>query len=345
MENRLLTMAFVVAMLLPTTSSLASNWADEQRYPEMAESKQICRTFIHATPPEGDRPDKKGLETLQECDAESLYYGIDQPADPVAARACAFAREDGPFTGAVMLMTIYANGVGAKRNLDVAIALACTTLDDSAAAIDGRVKHLYRLRQQNWQGNDFSWCDDVTSGVAQGQCAMHDERVGQEQRDTQLATLADAWRTGPSADRFRLLQASVEAFIDRRTGEEIERSGTAQLAMVVGEESQLRQQFVNDLKGFVDGKPPCAGAERDRDADARLNAAYRTIQRIPEAQFSENWRTVKQDGIKRTELAWLKYRDAWVAFLATADQNISREAVVNWLTLRRLKQLEEFTGE
>jgi hypothetical protein len=52
---------------------------------------------------------------LAGCDSEALYYGIGTPADPVKARQCAWlerGEHDGMLRGEVILMMIYANGLG-----------------------------------------------------------------------------------------------------------------------------------------------------------------------------------------------------------------------------------------
>ncbi len=348
MAGRLWAAALVAGLALPATAG-AGNWADVKDWPDMAESKGICRQFIHVAPPATDRPDAKALAALAECNSEELYYGIGRPPDPAAARACAFAEAsrgegDRPLGGDAMLMTVYANGTGATRRLDVAIALACT-LDGAPAEMDGRVKHLHGLMQQAWTGHDFSWCDDITSGAAEGFCADHDARVEDAKRSARLAKVAGRWANGPAAEPFHALREAVDSFIDSRGGNEVSPQGTAHAALVIEQEETQRQLFVEDLEGFAGGKPPCAGAERSADADSRLNAVYGKIQKLPADQFAEATGDVEQSGIKQTQRAWLKYRDAWAAFVAAAYPDVPRAAVLNWLTLRRVKQLEEFLTE
>lgn len=337
----------LVSFLLPI-ASWAANWADTKEWPDMKESKEICRKFLNITLPAADQPNAKTLATLGQCDSESLYYGIDRPVDAAAARACAFAerdrKEEGPFAGKSMLMTIYANGVGAERRLDIAIALACT-LDGAPAEMDGRVKHLYQLMQKNWSGRDFSWCDDITSGMAQGYCADHEARKKGPKRATRLAKLAGKWASGPAKARFAKLNDAVDNFIEKRGENEISPLGTAHAALTIEEGETLHNQFVKDLEGFARGKPPCKGAEKQTDADAKLNAVYRKIQQRPAEAFMADNGNVEQAGIKKTQLAWLKYRDAWTAFVAAAYPEIPAAAVINWLTQRRVKQLEEFTSD
>ncbi|NGZ25376.1 MAG: DUF1311 domain-containing protein [Magnetococcales bacterium] len=341
--NKNLLTIYLTLALFGASSSATGNWADEKNWPELTESKKICQTFRQVTPPTQDKPDAKTLVSLKDCDAESLYYGIDHEVDYEAARHCAYTtyEADDPFSGKALLMTIYANGSGVKRDLEVAIALACQ-LNGAAMEMDERVKHLYKLRQDKWQGNDFSWCDDITSGFAQGQCAMHEARISENRDEAALEKFAAKWSEGAPAKALAKLKDAANHFIELRIEHEVERSGTAQLAMTLDEKNALWQQIHKDLEEVAANKPSCVGAEKITDVDKRLNAAYRSIQQVGADTFKEVWWTVTQNGIKQTQRGWLKYRDAWVAFMATVAPNIPREAVVNWQTLRRVEQLEEF---
>ncbi|MBV9655119.1 MAG: hypothetical protein JOZ42_11215, partial [Acetobacteraceae bacterium] len=131
------------------------------------------------------------------CSSEALYYGIGMPANPALAFRCALrernhADDRSLFSGDVMLMTMYANGVGAPRDLERAIALACE-IDGAPAEVSGRVDHLASLRDQHWQGHDFSYCDDITSGAGQGFCAAHDAALADQARKTRIEAVASGW--------------------------------------------------------------------------------------------------------------------------------------------------------
>ena len=97
-------------------------------------------------------------------------YGIKGPKNPVRARQCAYLERQAPdngwpnlFAGTGMLMTIYANGTGARRNFDIAMKFACE-LGGAPAEEEGWLAHLQKLKSE-WQGQDFSPCDDITSGA------------------------------------------------------------------------------------------------------------------------------------------------------------------------------------
>ena len=150
MRRASLRVVVVAAALIACPTAAAEwNWADDPaaQRPEYAESVAICERVRELQPPVADRPDPEQARALAGCDSEALYHGIGMAADPVRARQCALleaAGSDGRrsgFAGDAMLMTIYANGVGAERNLDLATAMACRT-QGAPFEVAGRVHHL-----------------------------------------------------------------------------------------------------------------------------------------------------------------------------------------------------------
>ncbi len=108
-----------------------------------------CDRVKETALPPGDQPDADTRRALAGCQSEDLYYGIGQPADPSRARLCAYLERstgDAPvFGGSAILMTIYATGIGARRNPDLAIRFACA-LEGAPAEMEGRIAHLEKLR-------------------------------------------------------------------------------------------------------------------------------------------------------------------------------------------------------
>src|SRR5690606_11815140 len=99
--------------------------------PEYAASVATCERVRDLQPQAADHPDAAQVQALADCDSEALYYGIGMAADPVRARQCALLEAEtesdqySAFSGNGLLMTIYANGIGAERDLDLATAFAC----------------------------------------------------------------------------------------------------------------------------------------------------------------------------------------------------------------------------
>lgn len=255
------------------------DWGDDtsELSQKLQESKALCRAVRTREPPAADRPDARTAAALKGCDSEALYYGIGIKADPVKARQCAFlerdAGDEGVMAGSTMLMTIYANGLGAKRDLDVATHLACG-IEGSVMESDGRVLHLAELKAKQWSGSDFHFCDDITSGLAMGYCSAHSARIDGAKRDAALSALIGRWSPA-ERQAFAKLQQAQTAFVDAHGQGEVDLSGTARAAMQIASEERLKRDFLDTLQRLSSGKAPAFSTAQYRTADARLNAAYR----------------------------------------------------------------------
>jgi len=312
-------------------------WASSGEYEA---SKALCRELRHREPPEADRPTPAQARALQGCDSEALYYGIGRPADPEKARQCAFLEterdSDGAFSGRAMLMTIYANGVGTRRDLDVAIHLACG-VDGAPAESHGRVSHLAELRDSHWSGSDFGYCDDITSGLAMGYCAGHEARIAGDRRDTRLAEIAARW--SPRERRMLVpLRQALDAYATAHGEGEIDLTGTARGAMAINAEEALHDEFLAMIERLDSGRAPRLSSERFRAADAALNAAYREAVRGP---FYDSPGSVTREGIRDAQRAWLRYRDAFLAFAALRYPQVRRDSLAAWLTEQRIVLLRQ----
>jgi uncharacterized protein YecT (DUF1311 family) len=340
-----LTLRIVIGALLALAAlpAAAANWADDETsFPgqDYAQSKAICRGLKDLSPPPADRPDRAAAAALTGCSSEALYYGIGVSPDPIRARQCAFVeRASGAdrtgLGGNTMLMTIYANGVGAARNLDLALALACQ-LDGAPAEEDGRVKHLATLKAQHWTGHDFSFCDDITSGYAEGLCAAHDAKLTDAKRNRQFASVTAGWSAGDKR-AFTMLQQAENGFVTARTENEVDQSGTARAALAIDEQQSLERDFLGMLQSLAAGKAPTFTAAQFAAADAVLNKVYQQVQHP-----GKDWGTVTADGIRTAQRAWLKYRDAWVAFAKIKYPAIAADSVLTWLTQKRTAELRGF---
>lgn len=302
--------------------------------------KRICEEVKNTSFPPKDRPGQGEAKPLEKCASADLYFGFDRPADPVKARLCAYVEldqgDDLVFGGSSILMMIYANGKGAERNLDLAIKLACT-IDGAPAEVEGRVEHLAKLRQEKWKGDDFSLCDDITSGFMQGHCASLSERFVEAKRKKRLSGLTSKWA---EKDRkaFDVLSNTLEKFITSRTENEVDLSGTGRGAFMIEEESALREAFLSAVEKFEHGELPRFSSEQFAQADKELNTIYSKLQKTKDP----SWGTVTADGIKQAQRAWLKYRDACVVFGQQKYPKTSADSWKTWLTRDRIKMLNGF---
>lgn len=326
--------AALAALALAGGGGERPDWGDATeewtRGGDYERSKAICRSLKRREPPAADRPSPAAAAALQGCDSEALYYGIGMKADPVRARHCAFLEADaadagggeGVFAGRTMLMTIYANGVGARRDLDVATHLACG-IDGAPAESHGRVLHLQEAKASGWKGTDFHFCDDTTSGLAAGYCAGHAARIAGAKREAEIAALAARWSAAEKA-AFARLRAAQQAYGEAHADGEVDMSGTLRGAFWTHAAEGRADDFLALLRLLAAGRVPSATAAEHRRADAALNAAYRT--RLA-ALGGEDHGTVTRDGVRGAQRAWLRYRDAMLGFAARKFPAASRDGI------------------
>ena len=339
--------AFALLAVLIAAAAPAQNWADEKSPPQFAKdyaaSKAVCRKLGDPRPPAADRPTAAQSRALKRCAAEALYYGEGMKPDYAKARLCAFTEADGAddqvFGGSTILMQLYANGLGVKRDLDVATAYACS-IDGAPAERSGRVDSLTALKARP-SPKRFDYCDDVTSGFAGGFCAARDAEIAKGGRSSRTKGLEA--RMAPAArDAFKALQAAAARFTDAHGGGEVDMSGTARAQIEIDEEEAVRNAFLAHVRTLLDGRWPSASASDAKTADAALNVAYRKAQAF--LATKDNYSTVKPAGSKTAQRAWLAYRDAFVRFAATAKPEVTADAVAAELTRERTGQLNDLAG-
>ncbi|OPY80636.1 MAG: hypothetical protein A4E65_01409 [Syntrophorhabdus sp. PtaU1.Bin153] len=335
LKTPVLFFVFLTCLIIPANSA---SGVDKQ--PQKSWEK-ICEQVANLLLPSEDRPSPKDAKTLRECSSYHLYYGFDQPANPEKARLCAYdeidkARAEGPFNGEAMLMTIYANGVGARRNFDLALKLACK-IGGAPAEVEGRVLHLEKLKDKNWQGNNFSLCDDITSGYMAGFCADHANRFASGRRAKRLDKIQSKW-TGADKKEYDILRIIAIRYFDIHAENEVDRSGTAGTASSIEDTSSQEEAFTKTLEILEHKKLPEYSHRQFRDADSKLNATYQKIQR----NSNPPWGTVTRENIKTTQRAWVKYRDAWVTFCGKKYHDCSSDGIKTYLTLKRIEELEGF---
>lgn len=337
------------------------NWADADLQglpddPGLKATQKICAGLRDLEPPMADRPGGGGPAQPGPCDAEALYYGIGEKADPAKARACAFYEigradlGDDPFAGIGILMTIYANGRGAARNLDLATALACR-IYGAPAELEGRIAHLQAMKDDPAKAGVFDYCDDITSGFAGAQCAAHQAAIADAKREDLVAAMMAGWST---ADRtaFAPLRQAAKAYAEASADNEVDMSGTARGMFAIARRQAVLDAFAATLAKLEKGDFPPATAADTQTADSTLNGVYRKIMAIRlsadqvsgyQSADSLPSTTVTHKGIRTAERAWLAYRDAWLAFAARHAPSIGRARLAAYLTAERTADLKPFT--
>ncbi len=300
--------------------------------------ESVCARVKSLPLPAADKPTASEKLALANCDSSDLYFGLTHPRDPVKARKCAYieygAKNEPVIGGRTMLMMIYANGVGGARNLDTALKFACE-IEGAPAEMSGRIHHLTDMRKQHWTGSDFSVCDDITSGYMMGFCAHLQSRLDSRARNARFAALIGKWNDAEKA-AYQILDKVVNEFVEAKSLNEVDMTGTARAALQIGEESTLRNEYLAALQSFDAGKLPRFTPADFTKADAELNAVYGKIMKAAEL----NAGTVTKDGIRKTQIIWIRYRDAWVAFGNVKYPAVTAESWKTLFTRERIKQLK-----
>ena len=304
--------------------------AADAPYADMAPAQRQACLKAPDYPPRDQPP-----ATQPACDSIAAYYGIGEPVDDAKARACAYVAKDYD-----VLAMIYANGRGVPRDLGVARKATCDA-DGAPAEIEGRLRHLARIEAQGpTAGRPFEFCDDITSGLMMGYCENIAARRADQKRADDLARRSATW---PADQRtaFAALRAALDAFVAAHDGE-VDLGGTARAAMVIAEEQAQRKAFVALLERAEASKIPGASAARAQATDAQLNTTWRQLKATSDADVRS---TIKLANIQKSQRAWLRYRDAWVAFGHVRYPDVAASTWLAVLTEQRDKQLTELLAD
>ena len=314
------------------------------------ETSKECIPNKNIKIPESDRPTASDKKELVHCKSEALYYGIGMPVDFVAARKCAFIEMDAGneliFGGSSILMTIYANGKGVKRNLDIAFKLACA-VEGAPAEVAGRLEHLLGLKTNKGK-TDFDLCDDITSEFMMGACRAHGEQIIAVERNKRIKTYHEKLVGKTVIAAFEHLQTKSDSFIEARVNNEVDLSGTARAMFMIEEESILKEDFVQMLEKFSKGKANKYTLKDKEDRDKKLDVSLDKIKKanvkIDENSSMGAWGTVTSEGVFRSQAAWEEYRNAWVDFIKLNYPKLDSSTVWTWLTIKRIHMLAYYTA-
>jgi uncharacterized protein YecT (DUF1311 family) len=308
-----------------------------------ADDPAECRSVQAVKPPAADLVTPAQAAALKGCDPQALYDGEKGPPDYVKARQCAFAETrngrtgtDEVFGGQTVLMQIYANGLGVKRNLDYALHIACA-VGGSGEEIEGRIARLTALKTKPGKTR-FDFCDDATSGVLTGMCSVRDEKLGEAKRQAGLNAQA-ARIAAPARAAFARLRKAADAFAFAHGGYEVDTSGSARVTFETEAEEEAKSAFDDALQAFLAGKTPAATPAQAKAADDALNAAWKKLR--DHGEKVQEFGTVVLSQVVKAQRAWLAYRDAFIAFAKVQAPGKPTDGLFVDLTRDRTKTLSE----
>jgi uncharacterized protein YecT (DUF1311 family) len=303
-----------------------------------AQPAELCEKYMQ-TPLPAEALSVANPKSWPECDSYKSYSGIGRKVDYAEARRCAWSERLAQqadiqpkytvaslFGGAAMLTVLYANGEGVEQNKQLALRFACeSTLEEQ-----GQIDILALPDRSHVMQKKFKYCDEAYSTFEMNFCAAYDAEIATQKRQDELDKLSNRW---PQADKDALavLEKTEKDYVDAHSRGETYLGGTIRNLRMNGVEEHQRDQFLAAVRKFESGNLP-AGNETDyKKADADLNATYKKALELAAKQnFDEDEGDIRPEGIQKAERAWLKYRDAWVAF---AKLHYPQTDSYAWLTL------------
>ncbi len=309
-----------------------------------------CKQYLQAPLP-AEAAAVSAPEQWPQCDSYKLYSGIGTKVDHAAARRCAWSERlvqqtgheprytvGSVFGGSAMLAVLYANGEGIERDLRLAGRFVCEA-EGAPKEIEIRLEHIESLRENAQSAESkFDFCDDMTSGFTEGFCAAYGSEIEDQRREGSIKSITSQF-TSAQLEAFNSLLKSESSYAHAHAAGEVDTSGTARAMYQIDAEDTLRDDFMEAIRMFESGEYP-KGSDKDfQDADARLNSAYRKALSDAE-QHKADYGAVQPDGIRNAERAWLKYRDAWLAFAKLRYPNVKDQAWVVLLTNDRISVLD-----
>jgi uncharacterized protein YecT (DUF1311 family) len=237
--------------------------------------------------------------------------------------------------GVGVLTMLYANGRGVTKDPGLAMRFACEQHWAAPGEMLGRLQHLMDIKNGKPQQTPFDMCDDITSGLSMGECTDVQQRFADADRDMKLSAIT-AKLTSSQRQLYDRLYKAEDNFEIVRVNNEVDQSGTARAMFALSDRGKLRDQFLINLQRFSKSDIPQATAADVKNLDAQMNVLYQKIMQLPEDPFPG---TVKPPGIRDTQRAWLKLRDAWMDFSKSAYPTLSSDRMMAQLIRLRLNQL------
>lgn len=321
-----------IRLVLPALLAASLISARGQTVTLDADTARICAAVKDTPFPTEDRPSVGESGALDACVSQDSYYGFGRSIDFVAARKCAYREMDAghatAFSGKSILMMIYANAQGTSRNLDLAIRLSCEIGGPDAA---GRIHQLQRLKDGNWQGDNFSICDHSSSHDLYEQCAIHEDRFDRVTRHQKLNAIAESW-TPQQKKIYQSFLHTAFRFFEARAATEINLQSTFPVQEVAFHEREL----IETLEKFENDELPQFSPLDLKKAEAALQAKFSETQ----TKSLPHESTATAAGIRKTQKLWLAYRDAWVALGRARYPKVSVASWRSWAAQERVVMLE-----
>ncbi len=183
---------------------------------------------------------------------------------------------------------------------------------------------------------------DETSGLA---LKFGDHEIMEQRkhaREHELDQMSKNW-SGKLRAAYALLRKAAAEFADTSSRNEIDQVGTGRGEFADGMYADEMNYFLQTLQASERGDFPRHSKSEFIKQDKKLNETYQGIMHPTKGQ-PDIFTGITTDGVRKAQRAWLRYRDAWVAFARLRYPSVPDFAWQAMLTEKRIAQLDNLDG-
>jgi hypothetical protein len=267
-----------------------------------------------------------GPKTPPACASYRSYRGIGRPVNYSEARACAWQerlaqkadlgqnqKEPRAWVvgGSLILADIYFNGTGVKRNLPLAMRLACESEVGMAMLA---LEDIKKLDDSPHARGPFEFCDYAASTITMSFCSGYASDV-EEVRRTRYYDSLKASMTPEERTASDKLLTTKSAYIKAHASE-VYQGGTIRTIRTIGSKNILEDLFRTHIVHFERKKWPALSDHQITTADVLLRHEYeKTLQQLrTQSEEGIDKEAVTAGQLSSVQGTWETYRDAWVEF-------------------------------
>jgi hypothetical protein len=306
--------------------------------------------------PASDLPSDADRENLIGESAKNYYYGIGVPVDYVKARLAALLEMDPKietienedtsyYSPPTILMMIYANGFGAKKNIDLAVRLAKNNVGGTPSEKNGRINHIEKMN--NLFHGIFDVCDDIPADTGlrpiYKAVQKQDDLIREMVPFDIQSKLPDTTSWTPEQIKaFVNLENASNDYFSRRIYEEVEGvgSGSARDEYASDETNRLESNFLEILSFLEKGKLPNYSLAVCLRSDGDLKQTYNRV-----LDKSYSYDSSASICIRVVQRRWVIYQKAWVQFAALRYPKVSGNSLRKVLADNRDAELLEMLNQ
>ena len=291
-------------------------------------------------------------KTPPACASYRSYRGIGRPVHYSEARACAWQERKAQIAdlgqnpkeltawivgGSLILADIYVNGAGVRRNIPLAMRLACEAEERMASLA---LPDVAKFNGSPVVNGPFEFCDYAASTITMNFCSGYASQVEHDRRSRFYVSLKSTM-SAAQREAFEKLLAAQNAYIKAHASE-VDQGGTIRGLRTIGSMNILNNLFQTEVVHFERKKWPVLSERQIATADAVLQRELeKTLQELRKQTKEEiDEGAVTADHVSNVEGTWETYRQAWVAFASLRYPAAAVPAIRAHITLNRYRLLK-----